>query len=182
MSEIEYLEKKRKNFKEAFCNKQFYVFIIYPLFWVISLFFLENKILNNILYLDIVLIFLTILGYLHHQNTLKKDYLVKSGQLKLKWEPLKMPIQDFLMECETGFFYSYIEVHEKIHSIEVQMDGVQTAHISSCYIDDNEFDNLDEFFQFPIDDDVCLKDLEYVTILECLNQDPKKIFSKSDCK
>ena len=180
MSEIEYFEKKKKQLKDTFGSKQFLVFLIYPLFWIIISLFWKNKILNNILYLDLFFIFLTILGYFHDYTRLKKDYLLKSGKLKLKWQPYLMPRKVFLEECESGFFYSYIEVNGKIHNIEVQIDKVKKAETKLAFIDDNGFDNLDDFFNFQIDGTTCLNDLEFIPVLECLNQDPHKILQTKE--
>lgn len=180
MSKEKFDEGKKKLFNDCFNTIQFLLFII--IMFVGLIVFLIKKDSDFFLYVFLIGLFLvglTIFGYFRGIKMLKKEYAVKNGEYKFPWEPYSMPINDFLKECESGFFHSYVKVNDNIHIIEVQLDD-ECKSVSTCYIDDIEFKMLDDFLNFKIDGIISLKEMNYIVILETIGEDPSKIFLKKE--
>ncbi len=176
MTEEELMKEKRKCFKESFFSPYFIVVFVLTMIGVVGYFIFKNRselIVTFLVYGPIILA-LFVFGYFRGIKMLKREYAIKNGAESFTWEPYVMSKEDFLEECKTGFFYSFIKIKDNIHVIEVQLN--EDKQIEDCYIDNTLLKGLDAFLDYKIEDDISLREVDNLVILSTMNDDPKKIF------
>ena len=183
MSESEYKEKKKNQLKKLLKSNIILILLSIVSFIPIFILVILEKnydffalIFGGIFTLTIFFIPYSIIIYIINKSSLKKEYLIRNGQYTFKWPPYEMPINNFLENCKTGFFCSYIKVNNKIHIIDVSLDNINPPTIGKCHIDDTEFDKFEDFLNYEIEKDIAIKDLKFITILDTNDLDPKQVW------
>lgn len=169
-------ENVKKQLKKSFGNVQFCVITILTIVSCIGYFMADIEILKDVFVLGVFLIAIFVYGFFKGLKMEKNIENVKNG--KLKYEPYILNKEAFVKECENGLMYSLIRINNEIYEIETQLDEVESKNYDkfTCFINENEIQGLENFFNFKFDNGTCLKDMNEIEFLEYNNNDPKEYF------
>ena len=122
------------------------------------------------LFLIFIIIVMSIVSYINEIKFLKELYSYKKGLKKFPYKPYSINSKDFINIIKTyGLPLTYIKI-KSIYAIEV----VKTEENYICFIDENEFNTLEDFLNFKIDN-TTISNLTNIKILSFDNGNPEEI-------
>ena len=113
---------------------------------------------------------MSLVSFLNEAKFIKEVYSYKNGLKKFSYKPYIISTNELLDIIKTyGLALTYIKI-KNIYAIEV----VKQEENYTCYIDEKEINNLDDFLKYNIDD-TQLSKTNKITILAYNDGDPKDI-------
>ena len=158
--------------KEVF-KKDFYNYktlIIVLSFITLSILSIKYSFFLYPLSLITIIIIMSLVSFLNEVKFIKEVYSYKNGLKKFSYKPYIISTNELLDIIKTyGLALTYIKI-KNIYAIEV----VKQEENYTCYIDEKEINNLDDFLKYNIDD-TQLSKTNKITILAYNDGDPKDI-------
>lgn len=158
----------KKVFKKNFYNYKSLAVVLS--FIILLLLSLKSNYFLFPLFLIIIIIVMSIISYFNEIKFLKKVYSYKNGLKKFPYKPYSINKKDFIEIINNyGLPLTYIKI-KNIFAIEV----VKQDDNYTCYIDEYEFNSLEEFLNYEIDN-TKLTSLNKIKILAFDNGEPEEI-------
>ena len=152
--------------KKNYCNYKTIVIVIS--FIILLVLSLKYSVFIYPLVLISIIIIMSFISFTKEIKSVKEIYSYKNGIKQFSYEPLTISTKRLIDAIKTyGLPLSYIKI-KNIYALEI----VKVNNNYICYLDEKEYDNIEEFLEVIIDGKK-LADNKNVKLLSFNNENPK---------
>ena len=152
--------------KKNYCNYKTIVIVIS--FIILLVLSLKYSVFIYPLVLISIIIIMSFISFTKEIKSIKEIYSYKNGIKQFSYEPLTISTKRLIDAIKTyGLPLSYIKI-KNIYALEI----VKVNNNYICYLDEKEYDNIEEFLEVIIDGKK-LADNKNVKLLFLNNENPK---------
>ncbi len=152
--------------KKNYCNYKTIVIVIS--FIILLVLSLKYSVFIYPLVLISIIIIMSFISFTKEIKSIKEIYSYKNGIKQFSYEPLTISTKRLIDAIKTyGLPLSYIKI-KNIYALEI----VKVNNNYICYLDEKEYDNIEEFLEVIIDGKK-LADNKNVKLLSFNNENPK---------